>query len=167
MAGRMNKDTVPGDFTLPLVLTDLIPVFFFGLSCLLTGNRMHSPLFSLGASVCMAAGSLKVLWKLIVVLEKRNIWPLFIQMRIFMPLGFLIMIISLVLHRQALSARQIGSLVFQFPSVLFFAAGLAGMILMSVFAVRLDSSNVRSNWIEQLTNGAAQVMVFIGILLIH
>ena len=35
---------------------------------------------------------------------------------------------------------------------------------VGVFAARLDSADVRSNWIEQLTNAAAQAAIFTGIL---
>ena len=43
--------------------------------------------------------------------------------------------------------------------------GGAGIVLMTVFAMFLDSSDVRANWIEQLTNGLAQGAFFLGILL--
>lgn len=167
MANRISKNTVPDDFTLALVFTDLLPVVFFGLASLLLGIRIHSPLFTVGASVCLVTGMLKVLWKLIVVLKKKNIWPLFLQMRIFMPPGFLIMAISLILNRDVLTPAVIGHAVFQLPAGIFFAGGLAGIILMIIFSVRLDSSDLRSNWIEQLTNGAAQCAFFIGLLLIR
>ena len=45
-----------------------------------------------------------------------------------------------------------------------FAAGVIGMARMGVFAAKLDSANVRSNWIEQLTNTIARAAVFPGIL---
>lgn len=170
MAGRVNrikKDTIPEDFTLPLVVTDLIPVFFFGLSTLLIGRKFGSPLFILGASVCMASGTLKALWKLIVVLWKKNVWPLFLQMRICMPIGFLMMIVSVVIHRDSVSVGAILSALTSFPSSIFFAAGIAGMVLMTVFAFRLDSSDSKSNWLEQMVNGAAQAAFFIGICLLR
>jgi len=40
------------------------------------------------------------------------------------------------------------------------------MIMMIVFAVKLDRSNVKSNWIEQITNGIAQGCFFVGLLLV-
>ena len=52
------------------------------------------------------------------------------------------------------------------PSVLCFAVGVIGMVLMGVFAAKLDSADVRSNWIEQLTNAAAQAAILVGILLL-
>lgn len=50
-----------------------------------------------------------------------------------------------------------------FPSVIFFAIGMIAMVLMGVFAAKLDSADVRSNWIEQLTNTIAQASIFVGI----
>ena len=60
----------------------------------------------------------------------------------------------------------IGGAMTSFPSVIFFAAGLLGMVLMTVFAFILDSADPRANWIEQLTNGVAQAAFFMGILLL-
>lgn len=51
-----------------------------------------------------------------------------------------------------------------FPSLLFFLITLAGMICMSVFAVKLDGTKLRSNWIEQTTNAIAQGCFFLGVL---
>lgn len=86
------------------------------------------------------------------------------QMRIVMPVGFLLMLISLLLKLKAIKLPVILSAVTSMPSVVFFAIGIAGMVLMGVFAAKLDSSDVRSNWIEQLTNTAAQAAIFVGIL---
>ena len=52
----------------------------------------------------------------------------------------------------------------RFPSIVCFAAGVAGMVLMTACALRLDSSDVRANWVEQLINGVAQGAFFLGIL---
>lgn len=41
------------------------------------------------------------------------------------------------------------------------------MILMSVFAVRLDSSDSRANWLEQVVNGASQASFFLGLLMMR
>ena len=49
-------------------------------------------------------------------------------------------------------------------ALIFFAVGVIGMVLMGVFAAKLDSADVRSNWIEQLTNTIAQAAIFTGIL---
>ena len=49
---------------------------------------------------------------------------------------------------------------------LFFLAGALGMILMLVFAFRMDSSDPRVNWMEQTVNSAVQICFSIGLLLV-
>ena len=89
---------------------------------------------------------------------------MFLQMRIVMPLGFVLMIFSVILNRNAIDLSDVFAEIVSLPSVIFFAIGVIGMVLMGVFAAKLDSADVRSNWIEQLTNGAAQAAIFMGIL---
>ena len=163
---KITKDTVPEDFTLSLALVDALPVLFFGGSMILTALLFKSRLFLTGALLCFWAGAAKVLWKIVVVKKKKNIWWLFLQMRIVMPIGFALMLLSVILNRKAIRFAAVLTAVTSFPSVIFFALGILGMVLMGVFASRLDSSDLRSNWIEQLTNTAAQAAIFAGILLL-
>ena len=86
------------------------------------------------------------------------------QMRIVMPAGFVLMLLAVILNRNAIDLSAVFAAVVSLPSVIFFAVGVIGMILMGVFAAKLDSADVRSNWIEQLTNAAAQAAIFTGIL---
>lgn len=162
---KMTKDTVPEGFTLTLALVDALPVLFFGASMIAAGLLFSNIIFMLGAFLCLFAGAAKVLWKIIVVLKRKNIWWLFIQMRILMPIGMLMMIASLVLNPGGADYGGLLSSALSFPPVLFFALGIAGMLLMIIFAFRLDSSDPKANWTEQLTNGAAQLAFFIGLLL--
>ncbi len=76
---------------------------------------------------------------------------------------FLLMLASLFANADRLSLHAICQAVTSFPSVTFFAAALLGMVLMTVFAFILNSADPRANWIEQLTNGAAQTAFFIGL----
>lgn len=163
---KINKDTVPEDFTLGLVLVDALPVLFFGASMILLGVMFSSVLFMMGAIACFYAGACKVLWKLIVVLRKKNIWWMFMQMRIVMPLGFLCMPVSLIVNRSRVNGAAMWAGITSLPSLIFFILGIAGMGLMFFFAFNLDSIDVKSNWIEQLTNGIAQCAFFLGILFI-
>ena len=163
---KMTKDTIPENFTLSLALVDALPVLFFGGSMILIGLLFGSPLFMIGAALCFWAGAAKVLWKIIVAAKKKNVWWMFLQMRIVMPIGFALMIFSVILNRNAIDLSAVLAAVVSFPSVLFFAVGLIGMLLMGVFAAKLDSADVRSNWIEQLTNAVVQAAIFVGILLL-
>ena len=162
---KMTRDTVPEGFTLKLALVDAIPVIFFGAGMIVVSVLFKSPLFLFGALLCLFAGAAKVVWKIIVVLKKKNIWWLFLQMRILMPIGMLLMIAGVIINKSSVDFHGILSAAMSFPPVLFFAAGIIGMIMMFVFAFKFDSSDVKANWIEQLTNGAAQICIFIGLLL--
>lgn len=161
---KMTKDTIPEDFTLTLALVDALPVLFFGASMIVVSILFSSAMFLTGALLCLFAGAAKVLWKIIVVLKRKNIWALFIQMRILMPVGFLLMLLSVILNAGNISIPAILRALVSFPSVIFFAAGIIGMAMMIVFSVKLDSSDVKANWIEQLTNGIAQASIFAGLL---
>ena len=163
---KMAKDTVPENFTLSLAFVDALPVLFFGGSMILIGLLFGNPLFLVGAALCFWAGAAKVLWKIIVVTKKKNVWWMFLQMRIVMPVGFVLMILAVILNRNAINLSAVFAAVISLPSVLFFAVGVIGMVLMGVFAAKLDSADVRSNWIEQLTNAIAQAAIFVGILLL-
>lgn len=162
---KMTKDTVPEDFTRGLVVVDAIPVILFGMNCILIGRLLDSVPFIFGAVLALVSGALKVLWKLIVVIKRRNIWPLFLQMRIAMPIGFAVMLLGFVLvlvfRREILTGIHFG-----IPSLICFGIGLLGMILMGVFAAKLDSSDKKSNWIEQITNAVSQAAILIGLCVI-
>lgn len=163
---RFNKNSLPTDFTMSLVLVDAIPVIAFGASAIVLSLLFHSRLFLFGSILCLVGGACKVLWKLIVVIKQKNIWALFLQMRILMPIGFLCIIASVILNQDRVHLSNIWTGFTTTPSLYFFLAGILGMCLMMVFAFKLDAGDVKANWIEQLTNGIAQIAIFIGLLLL-
>ncbi len=163
---RLTKDSVPEDFSVRLALVDAIPVVFFGIDCILLYRFFPHILFLLGAILSLVSGAVKVIWKILVATKKKNIWPLFIQMRIAMPIGFVMMIGSLVLYRYELHPTLIWQRVSGMPAVIFFSLGALGMALMLLFAVLLNNRSRKANWVEQLTNGLAQICFLIGLLLI-
>lgn len=162
---KMTKDVVPGDFTLGLVIVDAIPVLFFCASMVIAGMMFKSYLFVIGALMCLFAGACKVLWKLIVVLRQRNVWWMFLQMRILMPVGLVLMIAGGAMAGNGVGFAGLWARMCTMPASLFFILGLALMVLMIVFAFTLDSKNVKANWIEQITNGVAQIAFFVGLLM--
>lgn len=163
---KMTKDTVPEGFSVVMALVDLIPVVFFGLSAVRVGRLFQSSLFVTGALICLLSGVVKVLWKLIAAVSRRNIWPMFVQMRIFMPVGFLLLLAALIAGRAKLCSAAILAGICGFPACVFFALGALGMVCMCVFARRLDSSDPRANWLEQGINALAQICIYIGLLLV-
>ena len=163
---KISKNTIPQGFSIPMALVDLIPVVFFGLSAMKIGSLFHSTLFVIGSLICLISGIVKVLWKMIAAIVQKNIWSLFVQMRIFMPIGFVIMLVALIVDRTHLSMVAILTGIISFPSYIFFGIGVVGMILMFAFAFKMDSSDPKVNWIEQAVNGIAQICFFIGLLLV-
>jgi hypothetical protein len=90
---------------------------------------------------------------------------MFAQMRVLMPVGFLTMFAALIVDRAGLNGEAMLAKLSGFPACLFFLAGALGMILMLVFAFRMDSSDPKVNWMEQTVNSLAQICFFIGLML--
>ena len=118
MKSKMTKDIIQEGFTMGLALADALPVIFFAGSMFLIGQRFSSNLFMTGTLLCLIGGAGKVLWKLIVVLKRKNVWPLFVQMRFLMPLGFLLMICSLIANADRISFDGIIKACTGFPTII-------------------------------------------------
>ncbi len=163
---KMTKDIVPEDFTLTLAAVDAVPVLFFGFSMILGSILFKSNLFFLGACLSLVAGICKVLWKIIVVVKKKNIWGLFTPMRTFMPIGLVLMIAGVVINRSKVNLMNYLAIATALPAAIFFLLGFVGMGCMLCFGLFLDNSKIKNNWLEQITNGLAQISFFIGLLFI-
>ncbi len=161
---KENNNTVPEGFTVSMATVDLIPVLLFSASVAVLASRFGSVLFLIGAVLVILSGLLQCVWKYIVAIRQQNIAPLHKQMMVGMPLGFLLMILSLILDRDKMSWSAVGQQILSFPSLLFYLLGILLLIAMSVFAVKLDENSAKHNWIEQGTNSLAQLMILLGIL---
>lgn len=162
---RRDGDDVPEGFTPGLAVVDCIPVVEFCASMVAIAARYSEPVFIVGAALCALAGCGKVLWKVIIACAGRNISWLNGQFRYLMGVGFVLMLVSVVVDWAVIHPLMVLRRAFSFPSGIFFALGIAGMVAMGVMGARLDGSLARNNWIEQMTNSVAQAMVLIGILL--
>lgn len=165
---KLTASDVPVDFTLSLVLVDALPVLLFGAACVALSVRISSALFLAGACICLASGAGKVIWKLIVVLAHRNVWPLYRQMHVLMPIGFVLMLVGLVMAvvLGSVTPASVGAALTAFPSSLFLLAWVLAMCAMGYFASHLDSSDPKANWVEQLTNAAGQAALLAAVLLL-
>lgn len=153
------------DFPLSLAFFDALPVLFFSAAMLIIAWNFHNTCFIIGAVLCTLAGIGKVSWKIIIAGTKKDIVILNRQLRVLMPVGFLLIIIGLVTGLSGIhNAGAIISSILSFPAVFFFAVTIIGMIMMSVFACKLDGTKLRSNWIEQITNAIAQGCFLLGVL---
>ena len=163
----MTKDTVPKDFTLGLALFDAVPVILFGMGTWLLWKMTGSVIVLAGAVICFFSGMLKVLWKIIVVIEQKNVWPFFIQMRIEMPAGFVLLILGLILAFAAGNLSFFLSGLLRPMPLLFILVSVIGMAGMILCGSKLVSADVRANWIEQGCNTVAQGAFFISMLLTY
>ena len=84
-------------YTLGLALFDIVPVLLFLISGILIYSMCMNRFFLAGALCCFIGGMAKVIWKLIVVLAKRDI-PAFSRVfRVLMICGFALMLLSVIL----------------------------------------------------------------------
>ena len=162
----MKKKKDPGALVSSpmMALMDALPVVFFGVTAVFISLMFGSVLFCIGAALCVLAGVGKVLWKLIKALGGKNIRLLFVQLRVLMPVGFALIIVSLFVDGADFSA--VWKNIIGFPCVIFFAAGCVGMIAMIVLAAVADPGSARANWIEQSVNAAAQLCFLLGVIII-
>ena len=167
MKNKMTKDTVPSGFSIGMVVSDMLPVIFFGAASFVIGLIFNNLWINVGAVLTFVSGILKVIWKLIVVIKNKNVWPLFMQMRIAMPVGFFMFLVCLIISLTKMPNGVAAAAITGMPQFIFFVISVLGMITMIYFARKLDSSDARSNWIEQTTNGLAQASFFIGIMIIY
>ena len=153
---KITKDTIPEGFSLLLAIVDILPVIFFCLALMIFSYRtsFYSYYIILGGIVVLISGLIKVFWKIIAALKKKNVWWMFVQMRIIFPIGF-----SMIFFGMIQGYKNYSNYIYSasFINKLFFSLFILGMILMSVFAVSLDQMNPKSNWIEQITNSISMV----------
>lgn len=163
----MTKDTVPQNYTVGLALFDVVPVIFFGLASWLLWKMTGSVVLLIGGAICFAAGMLKVLWKFIVVLQKKNVWPLFMQMRIGMPAGFTLMLIGFLIACFTKDMSLFWSGLLRPVPIMFVIITVLGMVAMIRCGARLDPANPKANWIEQTCNTVAQGAFLAAMLIIR
>lgn len=147
-----------------MALNDALPVVFFGASAVFISLIYGSVLFCIGAALCVLAGLGKVVWKLIKALSDKDVRLLFVQLRVLMPLGFLLIIVSLFVDGADFST--VWKNITGFPCFIFFAAGCAGMAAIIALAVVADPGSIRANWVEQIVNSVAQLCFLLGIIII-
>lgn len=152
-------------FSLGLAFFDAIPVLCFCTAMLVIAGRFDSILFMVGAVIATLGGAGKVVWKIIIAATGKDIQVLNRQMRIVMPIGFLLIIIGMITGMNTAMWGHLGRCIISFPAVILFAVTFAGMICMGIFATKLDQTKSRSNWIEQITNATSQLCLLIGVII--
>lgn len=85
------------NFPLSLALFDALPVIFFSISVIIIAMNYRNVLFITGSILCTLAGIGKVVWKIIIAGTRKDIAILNRQLRITMPVGFLLIIIGIIM----------------------------------------------------------------------
>ena len=161
----ITENTVPQDYTMPLALFDAVPVILFSAACFLLWQMSHSIFILLGGIICFVSGMIKVLWKIIVVLQKKNVWWMFVQMRKGMPAGMTMVLTGILTACFSKDkSAVIASFLHPLP-LLLLAVSAATMACMIVFSSKLDPAKARSNWIEETCNIIAQGAFLLAVLL--
>ena len=153
------------EYTMGLALLDLVPVFVFFASGLIMYSMYGSLLLLAGVLASFTGGLCKAVWKMIVVISKKDITGLTRAFHILMPAGFALMILSVPAGgRAALSGfwRSVTMM----PALVLFISGFALMCLMGYLGSHMDNS-ARSNWIEELVNTLAQLAVLAGVIVVY
>jgi hypothetical protein len=118
-----------------------------------------------GVIACFSGGLCKAIWKMIIVISRKDHPGLTRAFHILMPAGFALMILSVPVGGKAALAGLWRSLTMM-PAAAFFAAGFALMCLMGYLGSHMDNS-VRSNWIEEIVNTLAQLAVLAGVIAVY
>lgn len=158
-----SHNDIPEGFMLALALVDAIPVALFCASAAVFGAQVGSPLFVAGAALAFLGGAGKVGWKLLIALAHRNVPLLSRQMRVVMPVGFLLMVAGAA--TRAGQATAVLARLGQMPSLALVIAWVACMCAMGYFAGHRNQGSARDNWTEQLTNAAGQACLLAALLL--
>ena len=152
-------------FTIGLALVDAIPVLSFGISMVIIASRFDSIVFGAGAILSVLAGCMKVAWKLILGIWKKDVRWLnkrFISMQ---SSGFLMMMIAIIARSGKIDWPSVGSAILGFPSLLFFIAWIGLMGFMGWFRKhKFSNEDAKSNWTAQLINAIGQTCLLLGIL---
>ena len=153
------------DYTLGLALFDLLPVLSFLFSGMIIYSMYRSQLLLAGVIACFIGGMCKAVWKLIVVMRGADLAFLTRLFHIFMPAGFVLMMLSVPAGGKSAFSGLWHSLTMM-PAAPFFFAGVALMCLMGYLGSHMDSS-ARSNWIEEAVNTLAQLSVLMGVISVY
>lgn len=161
----MGKRRDYENFPISLALFDAVPVILFSIAMIIIAVNYNNWIFITGAALCTFAGLGKVIWKIIIAATKKDIVLLNRQLRFVMPLGFLCIITGLITGMDKAGWVLLWRNITTFPQIILFIITFAGMVMMGVFAKKLDPAKIKSNWIEQITNAVAQGCLLIGVLL--
>jgi len=151
-------NSIDEGFNLKLAIVDSLPVLFFAISVSILSLKISNLYFYIGAFLIILAGALKVSWKFVLALKKKDIRFLFLQMRVVMPIGFILAIYG-VTQSNFNWASFLGM-----PSLLFLIMGLLCMCAMFYFLFHNNQSSSKDNWKEEIVNCCGQLCIMLAII---
>ncbi|NLL62818.1 MAG: hypothetical protein GX241_01035 [Ruminococcaceae bacterium] len=163
------------EFTVAMALVDALPVLFFAgsgiiVSTALAGTGHTFWIVLTGALLITLGGFCKVLWKLLLGLDKGDVK---VFNKVFVPFmagGFFITLAGVIFgtFKKTICWASALKSVTSIPAVFFFILGFIGMGFMILYRKKYDRETFRTdakkNWIAQFTNLFAQGMIFLGFL---
>jgi hypothetical protein len=149
---------------LPLIIFDFLPVLLFVANVILLYNLFSfSILFLIGAVLIGLAGMSMIIYKIILRCTGRDLTILRMPMVFLMPIGFLLMIVSLFIMDSECLTFFIQTLL-SLPYLYCATAYLCCLGLMLFYSLRYGRRNIRTNrviWREELTNFVAHLSIFV------
>lgn len=143
-------------FTPAMAVIDMIPVLLFFASTVVMVGRTGNVLVTVGGILVILAGMMKAVWKLICTFSKKDIPLLSKQLRVFMPIGFVALLIGLIQKSMTLGGQTVILRLLQLPAVLFLLLMMILVLLLGFLAVKGDRDIAIVTWIEEIVNIAAQ-----------
>ncbi|MEE1229291.1 MAG: hypothetical protein U0K57_10030 [Lachnospiraceae bacterium] len=143
-------------FTPAMAVIDMIPVLLFCASTVVMVGRTGNVLVTVGGILVILAGMMKAVWKLICTFSKKDIPLLSKQLRVFMPIGFVALLIGLIQKSMTLGGQTVILRLLQLPAVLFLLLMMILVLLLGFLAVKGDRDIAIVTWIEEIVNIAAQ-----------
>ena len=143
-------------FTPAMAVIDMIPVLLFCASTVVMVGRTGNVLVTVGGILVILAGMMKAVWKLICTFSKKDIPLLSKQLRVFMPIGFVTLLIGLIQKSMTLGGQTVILRLLQWPAVLFLLLMMILLLLLGFLAVKGDRDIAIVTWIEEIVNIAAQ-----------
>lgn len=147
----MNLQEIP-QYPLSLALLDAIPVIFFFVATLIIFRRLKSSLFLMGAVISFVAGTMQVIWKILVAVSEKNVYFLHSQFKYTMTIGFILMIVGIIIKCKSIDWKTFFSKLVHLPSVIFLALIGLCFVAMLILAFTLGMKDVKSQWIEEGVN---------------
>ena len=155
---------VPQNYTMSLALFDAVPVILFAAASLLLWQMSGNRLILLGGLISFVSGMIKVLWKIIVVCEKKNIWWMFVQMRKGMPLGMTLLLIGFIVACLSGKLSAYAASFLRPLPLICLTVSVCALVAMIVCSAKLDPKEARANWIEESCNTLAQGAFLLAVL---